>query len=240
MVTVMVHSGSVSIGHLCGEYYRDAVRAIYPSSMKHPANGLFPLPDGERGPARLFWDALHNAANFAFANRLFLGLMAWSALRRPAAMWSSRCCMMRRITSCGRKPSTARSSSSTARAPVPPGASTRWMAPRSPTTASPCSSPARWVPAASSSPARESRLALQRQPRRRSDAVARRGPEGSRRGVPPVPRAIPRRDAGRPRRPDVRQRREILDKKLEEIKQEAPFAYKGIGPVAKVYHNPIV
>ena len=33
------------------------------------------------------------------------------------------------------------------------------------------------------------------------------------------------------RRPDVRQRRDILDKKLEEIKQEAPFAYKGIGPV---------
>ena len=33
------------------------------------------------------------------------------------------------------------------------------------------------------------------------------------------------------RRPDVRQRPDILDKKLEEIKQEAPFAYKGIGPV---------
>jgi len=29
----------------------------------------------------------------------------------------------------------------------------------------------------------------------------------------------------------VRQRRDILEKKLEEIKQEAPFAYKGIGPV---------
>ena len=33
------------------------------------------------------------------------------------------------------------------------------------------------------------------------------------------------------RRPDVRSRPDILSKKLEEIKQEAPFAYKGIGPV---------
>lgn len=33
------------------------------------------------------------------------------------------------------------------------------------------------------------------------------------------------------RHPDLRQRPDILAKKLEEIKQEAPFAYKGIGPV---------
>src|SRR5262249_7423110 len=35
------------------------------------------------------------------------------------------------------------------------------------------------------------------------------------------------------RRQDVQQRREILEKKLDEIKQEAPFAYKGIGPVVE-------
>ena len=33
------------------------------------------------------------------------------------------------------------------------------------------------------------------------------------------------------RRLDVRQRPDILAKKLEELKQEAPFAYKGIGPI---------
>ena len=33
------------------------------------------------------------------------------------------------------------------------------------------------------------------------------------------------------RRPDVRLRRDIVQKKLDEIKQEAPHAYKGIGPV---------
>jgi tRNA-splicing ligase RtcB len=35
------------------------------------------------------------------------------------------------------------------------------------------------------------------------------------------------------RRPDVRSRRDILERKLDEIRQEAPYAYKGIGPVVK-------
>jgi tRNA-splicing ligase RtcB len=33
------------------------------------------------------------------------------------------------------------------------------------------------------------------------------------------------------RRVDKRSRKDILQKKLEEIRQEAPYAYKGIGPV---------
>ena len=33
------------------------------------------------------------------------------------------------------------------------------------------------------------------------------------------------------RRQDVKQRRDIIAKKLSDLKQEAPFAYKGIGPV---------
>jgi tRNA-splicing ligase RtcB (3'-phosphate/5'-hydroxy nucleic acid ligase) len=33
------------------------------------------------------------------------------------------------------------------------------------------------------------------------------------------------------RRQDIQQRRDIVKKKLEDIKKEAPFAYKGIGPV---------
>lgn len=35
------------------------------------------------------------------------------------------------------------------------------------------------------------------------------------------------------RRPEVRQRRDIVEKTLDELKQEAPFAYKGIGPVIR-------
>jgi tRNA-splicing ligase RtcB (3'-phosphate/5'-hydroxy nucleic acid ligase) len=32
-------------------------------------------------------------------------------------------------------------------------------------------------------------------------------------------------------RPDIAMRRDIVDKKLEDIKKEAPYAYKGIGPI---------
>ena len=48
LVTVMVHTGSVSIGHLCGGYYRDVVKKIYPGDLKYPDNGIFVLPLGER------------------------------------------------------------------------------------------------------------------------------------------------------------------------------------------------
>ena len=33
------------------------------------------------------------------------------------------------------------------------------------------------------------------------------------------------------RRADIAMRRDIVEKKLEDIKKEAPFAYKGIGPI---------
>jgi tRNA-splicing ligase RtcB len=33
------------------------------------------------------------------------------------------------------------------------------------------------------------------------------------------------------RRPDIAMRRDIVQRKLEDIKKEAPFAYKGIGPI---------
>ena len=33
------------------------------------------------------------------------------------------------------------------------------------------------------------------------------------------------------RRPDIQMRKDILEKKLADVKQEAPHAYKGIGPI---------
>jgi len=83
MVTVMIHSGSVAIGHITGDLCRQALRQMYPGGLAHPANGIFILPQSQRntGVTERFWDALHNAANFAFGNRLFLSLMAWSAMR---------------------------------------------------------------------------------------------------------------------------------------------------------------
>lgn len=83
MVVVMVHSGSVAIGHLSGNYYNELVRKQYPKDLKYPANNIFPLPLSQRNKkvAEQFWDALANAANFAFANRLFLAIMALDALQ---------------------------------------------------------------------------------------------------------------------------------------------------------------
>jgi len=85
-IVVMIHSGSVSIGHLTGGYFKDLVRKMYPTDMKHPENGLFVLPDSERfRPYRdAFWTSFSNAANFAYGNRLFLGLMMFQALHEEA------------------------------------------------------------------------------------------------------------------------------------------------------------
>lgn len=81
-VVVMVHSGSVSIGHLTGSHFADIVRRVYPRQLKEPENKLFPLPASERHRTHWndFWTSFANAANFAFANRLFLGLMMHACL----------------------------------------------------------------------------------------------------------------------------------------------------------------
>lgn len=81
-VTIMAHSGSVSIGHLCGTVFCDKVREIYPKKLKHPNNGIFILPCDDQASSNLFWDCLANAANFAFANRLFLALIAIEQLEK--------------------------------------------------------------------------------------------------------------------------------------------------------------
>jgi len=81
-VTVMAHSGSVGLGHMVGGYFDERARALYPAGMPHPKHGFYVLP--AEGPhareAAQYLDAMRNAANFAFANRLFLGLMAVRAI----------------------------------------------------------------------------------------------------------------------------------------------------------------
>lgn len=76
-IVVMIHTGSVSIGHHAGMNIREILKSIYPRSLKHPDNGIYVLPHSEQFLTEWnnYWSLLHNAANFAFANRLFLGLM---------------------------------------------------------------------------------------------------------------------------------------------------------------------
>jgi tRNA-splicing ligase RtcB len=81
-LTIMAHSGSVGLGHMVGGWFGDRARALYPEGVPHPSHGfyIFPTAGPHAAEAASYLDAMRNAANFAFANRLFLGLMAQRAL----------------------------------------------------------------------------------------------------------------------------------------------------------------
>jgi tRNA-splicing ligase RtcB (3'-phosphate/5'-hydroxy nucleic acid ligase) len=76
-IAIMAHSGSVGLGYPVGGFFLDQARSIFPKEMKRPEHGFYVIPT--RGPhaalAARYLDAMRNAANFAFANRLMLGLM---------------------------------------------------------------------------------------------------------------------------------------------------------------------
>jgi len=82
-LVVMIHTGCVKLGYPTGTRFADVVREIYPKSLPHPQNGVFVLPAGDRFAAhwQAFWTSYANAVNFAFGNRLFLSLM----IRRAVA-----------------------------------------------------------------------------------------------------------------------------------------------------------
>ncbi|GAA3446147.1 RtcB family protein [Planomonospora venezuelensis] len=81
-VVLMVHSGSLALGHQAGATGRDQARAAWPRGVPLPGNGIVPLALDERSePAcRRYLDALGGAANFAVGNRFFLALMLRAAL----------------------------------------------------------------------------------------------------------------------------------------------------------------
>lgn len=79
---IMIHSGSVGIGHAIGGHFMDRARELFPAGVRAPKNGFYPLPI--EGPlaneGQFYMDGMGNGANFAFANRLFLGLMVLRAI----------------------------------------------------------------------------------------------------------------------------------------------------------------
>ena len=76
-VGIMVHSGSVSLGHVVGAHFDGKAREAWPAKAKKPKSGFYPL-HGDL--ATEYLDAMRNAMNFAACNRLFLGLMVVRAL----------------------------------------------------------------------------------------------------------------------------------------------------------------
>jgi len=80
-VTIMAHSGSVGLGHQVGTRFMDLAREIHPGGRR-PEHGFHVLPtDGSHGgQATAYLAGMRAAANFAFVNRLFLGLMVLRAM----------------------------------------------------------------------------------------------------------------------------------------------------------------
>ncbi len=83
-VVIMLHAGSLTIGHHSGLLNRQICQTIYPARLSHPENKIYPIPktDAAIEAWHRFWSASGNAANFGFANRLFLGFMIEDALTR--------------------------------------------------------------------------------------------------------------------------------------------------------------
>ena len=73
----MIHAGSLTIGHHSGLLNQKICQEIYPARLPHPENKIYPVPinDSMSNAGKRFWSASQNAANFGFANRLFLGFM---------------------------------------------------------------------------------------------------------------------------------------------------------------------
>jgi len=81
-IVVMVHCGSLGLGHVTGRWFAEKIREIYPKHRPHPANGIYPLPvRGEHAALfESFMNSMRNAANFAFGNRFFLAQMLRAAV----------------------------------------------------------------------------------------------------------------------------------------------------------------
>ncbi|GGV28469.1 RNA-splicing ligase RtcB [Actinomadura cremea] len=75
-VVVMVHSGSLSLGHQANATALDLLRARWPKGLARPRNGVLPFLMDERSEPdrRRYLEAFGNAANFALGNRFFLAL----------------------------------------------------------------------------------------------------------------------------------------------------------------------
>lgn len=85
-IALMVHSGSVGLGHAVGGYFMQLAKDIFPQQLRHPEHGFYVLPcSGPLGEhATSYMSAMNMAANFAFGNRLFLGLMTLRAITEAA------------------------------------------------------------------------------------------------------------------------------------------------------------
>lgn len=81
-VVSMVHSGSLSLGHQANGTGREQAKAMWPKGVPVPANRILPmlLDDSTAARRDRYLTAFANAANFAVGNRFFLSLMMRAGL----------------------------------------------------------------------------------------------------------------------------------------------------------------
>ena len=229
MVTVMVHTGSVSIGHLCGGHYRDVVRASIRRRCKHPDNGIFVLPEGDRHRRGLGLAAQRR--ELRVRQPAVPGLMAWRTAR-VSAMPISPCSTMLPHNLLWRETQDGRGDCAASQGRLP-GPRLRGDGRHAVRLLRRAGAGARLDGREQLHPGRagkrEALFSASHGAGRalsRGEAVKGHDEEFEEflarfRVVTPVDLPPPGRAI----------RRDIVEKKLADIKQEAPFAYKGIGPI---------
>jgi tRNA-splicing ligase RtcB len=91
-VVLMVHTGSLSLGHQANSTGQEQARALWPKGVPAPRNRILPMLLDEAGAARRerYLTAFANAANFAIGNRFFLALMMRAGLAAVAGELDAR------------------------------------------------------------------------------------------------------------------------------------------------------
>jgi len=236
-VVAMIHSGSVNIGHLCGRLYQTVVRELYKKlGLKFPANDIFPLPDATREYQK-FWVMMYNAANFAFANRMFLGLMLRQAL---SEIYDDASIQARLIYDKPHNLAWKMNGEIIHRKGTSPASGTAWSTNRGFEYS--CGEPV-LVPGSMGAPSyvmegqgnaealysacHGAGRALSRGKALKYDDDAYQRFLSNYRVVTPID----------PKRKDIRERKDILKKYHESLKKEAPFAYKNTLPVIRTLQD---
>ncbi|HEU4532511.1 MAG TPA: RtcB family protein, partial [Polyangiaceae bacterium] len=232
-VAIMVHTGSVGLGHAVGGHFCDRARREFAPGVAHPRHGFYPLPawGPRRAGAEAYLDALKNAANFAFGNRLFLGLMAVRALTevlgRPVGHRLVYDAPHNLIWEQGEGRFLHRKGATPAEGPAAPGGP--FAATGRPVLVPGSMGAASYVlaghgdEAALASACHGAGRALDRR------ASARVDEETYRRALAPL-RVVTPLD---PEAPAVRTRADVLAKYHRRVKEEAPYAYKDVGPIIR-------
>lgn len=233
-VVVMIHTGSLGFGHTASAIYKDIVRSLLPKGVAEPSNGILPLPLGEACSdawlkARA---AIQTAVNFAFANRFYLGRMVLQALNEIVGetegrlLWDSPHNLLWEETDGG---IVHRKGSTPARAAdVMIGSEFAWGEPVI-------------VPGSMGAPSyllrSEGNLealysACHGAGRALPRGAAQRGHDAE------LDTFLERFRIVRPVDPKAIQgRRDLIEAWRQEVKQEAPFAYKAIGPIIETLQN---